>query len=295
MSLLEAVGLLCSVTGVYILTGGPMTERSVRIGSASIPVAAVTGGVLTAIGLLALFLFGVWPAEWWSWNGSLLSQKWESQELPGPLDLPKQAPVFWFAAVAVVSGAVLVVVGSARVFRVALIVFCLGGAMLLGIAADRVGVAALVGVALATVVLWRWPNSDWLTESPRGSSAASERDTATAPEPFLATAICVLLAWGLIRAVHIAGTFEAGPDLSGMGTSPALPRAALDEVGTTDSTEEQGGEGAKEPWLLGLSVAVILISAAAGLKRSREREASHPDNSETPPDPDLEEAATGSL
>jgi len=291
LSLLEAVALLCSVSGIYILTGRPMTDRSVRGGAVSIPVAAVAGGILTAVGLLSLVLFGVWPAEWWSWDEQLLSGKWEGQESPGLLDLPKQAPVFWFAAIVAVSGAVLVVVGSARVFRVALIVFCLGGAMLLGIAADRVGVAALVGVALATLVLWRWR----LTELPRDSAEASERDTATSPEPFLSTAICVLLAWGLIRAVHMAGTFEAGPDLSGMGTSPALPRAALDEVGTTDSTQEQGREGANEAWLLALSVAVMLISAAAGLKRSRERKASHPDNSETLPDAGHEEAATGSL
>lgn len=294
MSLLEAVALLCSVTGIYILTGRPMADRNVQVGSVSIPVAAVTGGVLTAVGLLSLVLFGVWPVEWWSWNKSLLSEEWESQEVPGLLDLPKQAPVFWLAAAAAVSGAVLVVVGSARVSPVALIVFGLGGAMLLGIAADQVGAAALVGVAVATLALWRWPNVWRLTESPRTVETA-ERETATSPEPFLSTAICVLLAWGLIRAVHIAGTFEAGPDLAGMGTSPALPRAALDEVGTVDPSSEQGRGNSKEAWLLGLSVAVILISGAAGLNRNRERGTSPPDTNEPLADDGLEEAATGSL
>ena len=289
MSWLEVLALLCSVTGVYILTGRPMTDRSVRVGVVPISVAAASGGVLTAVGLLCLVLFGVWPAEWWSWNETLLSEKWNSQKSPGLLDLPKQAPVFWLGAVTVVSGAVLVVVGSARVFRVGLIVFCLGGAILLGVGSDWAGVIALVGSAQVFLLLWRWSNAG-LTELP-----PSERDTANSPEPFLATTICVLLAWGLIRAVHIAGTFEAGPDLSGMGTSPALPRAALVEVGTAEPSPEQGRGDSKEAWRLGLSVAVILLSGAAGLKRSREDDSIHSASFETPPGAGLEESAKSSL
>ena len=293
MSLLEVVALLWSGTGIYILTGRPMTDRSVRVGSVSIPVAAVSGGFFTAVGLLCLVLFGVWPAEWWSWKGSLLSEKWNSQDSPGLLDLPKQAPVFWFATVAAISGAVLVVVGSAREFRVALIVFCLGGAMLLGVASDQVGVAALVGVALAGLLLWRRGVAGQLAELPRRPDEVGERDTATSPEPFLSTVICVLLAWGLIRSVHMAGTFEAGSDLA--GASPALPRAALDEVGSEDSTSEHGRGGSEDAWLIGLSVAVIVITGAAGLKRSRDDASSRSEILETAPDAGLEEAQTKSL
>ena len=143
-----------------------------------------------------------WPAEWWSWNETLLSEKWNSQKSPGLLDLPKQAPVFWLGAVTVVSGAVLVVVGSARVFRVGLIVFCLGGAILLGVGSDWAGVIALVGSAQVFLLLWRWSNAG-LTELP-----PSERDTANSPEPFLATTICVLPSGHCVSALppRLAGS-----------------------------------------------------------------------------------------
>ncbi|MBC8290128.1 MAG: hypothetical protein H8E37_07405 [Planctomycetes bacterium] len=278
MSLLEAVALLCSVAGIYILTGRPFGDRQVRVGSVSIPVTGYLGGILTGTGLLALAVFGVWPAEWWSWKESLLSPTWKGQEPPGLFDLPKQSPEFWFGAVVAVSAAVLVVVGSARILRVSFIVFALGGALLLWIASDIVGFVALAAVALGSAV----PMSRKRTDDVRADSVpVAENEIAASPEPFLATVICVLLAWGLIRGIHIASTFEAGPGLAGMGTSPALPRAALDEVGAMGTaSQEIPDDDQDEGWLLGLTIAILIAGAAAA--RST-RQSDRPSIAETSP------------
>lgn len=259
MSLFEAVALLLSVLGIYVLIRRPGGNRFIVAGTLRMPVNAALGGALSAAGLLFLIMIGVWPADWWSGAGSVLAARSSSTQTAGPLDLLIQSPGFWGAAAVAVTSAVLVVAGSARVFPISLIVFSLAVAILLGIASDIPGASALAATAAYIACLVKRSRNDESDTEPGGHGADAF------PETFLATVTCVLLAWGLIRAVHIAATFEAGPDLAGKGTVPALPRAARDEATgiTHQGTDSEPTENT-EAWLLALSASVILIAGAVG-------------------------------
>lgn len=279
MSLLEGVALASSVAGIYVLVRQPASGRAIRIGSVAVPTTATAGAILTAVGLLLLVLVGSWPAAWWSWEHSLLSagERPAKAPPPGPFDLLGNAPGFWMASLVAVASAVVVVTGRASALQISISVFVLASAIVLGIASDWLGASCLltIGLSVAWSILNPRSRPDSSTcggnqqqspdiEFPRPKSQAAYH------EPLLATAICVLLAWGLLRGLHVAATFEAGPELAASGTDPALPRAARAEDGTVPDrfTPPSNTDSQNESWLLGLSFAVILATGVLGFFRS---------------------------
>jgi hypothetical protein len=269
LSVLEAVAIVCSVAGLYILVSQPASGRRVEIGPLSVSVLFGAGSLLAATGLLLLLCVGTWPAEWWRWDNSLLATERWPEDSPGPVTLWMESPLFWLASLLAIGGAVgVVVVCTAGSFRISVTVAALASAVLLGVASDWVGAGVLtaVGLAFAWRVFNSASNESGESSSVEATEAASIVEQTSRGEPFLATAICVLLAWGLVRGLHHSATFEAGPDVASSDAGPALPRPVREETRRANA-EREGQNEKQQPsefWLLGISVGVILVTGALG-------------------------------
>ena len=268
MSVLEAAAIVCSVTGIYLLVGQPESGRRVQIGAKSVPVVFATGALLAASGLVLLLCVGTWPAEWWPWENSRLTNQGPPDESPGPLALWMASPGFWMAAFLAIGGAVGVVIArSASSFRILATVAALASATLLGVASDWIGVGVLTAIGLA----FAWRNFNATPDEPDKAASglatenAARLEVTLRGEPLLATAICVLLAWGLVRGLHHSATNEAGPPVASSDAGPALPRPVREETRKANAERERQNERLPgEVWLLGISVGVILVTGVVG-------------------------------
>lgn len=268
LSVLEAAALVCSVAGIYLLVGQSESGRRVQIGAKSVPVLLGAGTLLAAFGLVLLLCVGTWPAEWWPWENSRLANVRPLDDSPGPLALWMESPGFWMAALLAIGGAIGVVVArSASSFRMSATVAALASATLLGVASDWIGAGVLtaIGLAFAWRIFHATPGELDETASGEVTEKAPCLEVTPRGEPLLATAICVLLAWGLVRGLHHSATNEAGPPVASSDAGPALPRPVRDE--TRKANAERVGQDERltsEDWLLGITAGVILVTGVVG-------------------------------
>jgi hypothetical protein len=269
LSPLEVTAVVFAIAGVYLLVGQSSSVRRVRVGTLSVPVLPAAGVLFASLGLVLLLCVGTWPAEWWQWKNSRLANGRPLEDSLGPIALWVESPGFWFAALLAIGGAVGVVVArTAGSFRISVTVAALTSAVLLGVASDWVGAGVLtaVGLAFAWRVFNSAPDESGESSSVEATETASIVEQTSRGEPFLATAICVLLAWGLVRGLHHSATFEAGPDVASSDAGPALPRPVREETRRANA-EREGQNEKQQPsefWLLGISIGVILVTGALG-------------------------------
>jgi hypothetical protein len=268
LSVLELAALVCSVAGIYLLVGQPDSGRRVQIGAKSVSVLFGAGVLLAAAGLVLLLCVGTWPADWWPWDNSRLAAARPLDDSPGPLALWMASPGFWTAALLAIGGAIGVI--STRTtgsFRISVTVAALASAVLLGFASDWVGASALTAIGLGFA--WRVFNSASGDSPETPGAKVSETEPflkrTSRGEPLLATAICVLIAWGLVRGLHHSASSEAGPAVASSDAGPALPRAVREETRKANVEREgQRDRQQSEGWLLGISVGVILVTGVLG-------------------------------
>jgi hypothetical protein len=262
LSVLEAAALVCSVVGIYLLVVRPDSERRFQVGAKAVPVLFGAGALLAAFGLVLLLCVGTWPAAWWPWENSRLASERPPGDSPTPIELWLESPGFWMAGFLAIGGAAGVVIArSASTFRMSATVAALSSTILLGVASDWIGAGILSAIGLAFA--WRSFNATpGEPDEATGKAACLER--APRGEPLLATAICVLLAWGLVQGLHHSATNEAGPLVATSDAGPALPRPVREKTREANAKRDGQNDRQSEVWLLGITVGVILVTGVVG-------------------------------
>ena len=258
------IAVLCSGAGIYLLAVNRGTGPHIKIRQLSLPALPVTGVSLATTGLLLLFARGTGPAGWWNWELSTLAGRKPIGDA-GIGELWRQHALFRVTSIVTVAGAVGVVTTcTPRAFRTALIVFSFSAALLFGIAADWPGMAILAATGLMAA-------GPFLRGQQTGGSQPAvvpDPDPKIA-EPFLATAICVLVAWGLVDAIHRSATVEAGPTVADSDRVAAIPRAVRVVIrqANAERNDQSIEQRATEAWLLGISFGVVVMAGLPGVVR----------------------------